>query len=286
MKKFISIIFAAVLAITMSGNAFAYDNGLRVAVDELNEYTNSCEDYYIFYDRMYPTLLPIWSNDSTNRMESVIKEERERTYNNIDDVTDQRNRIDSVISGMCVSETELEFMINLFEKEDNSSKYYDDDTWNSFLSVLNNGKLALESKDEESIYQAYICMRNEYNNICLYNKTMGDVNNDGVVNTKDVTTLQKAINERITLTSSQMYVSYVYFHNTSIIKPNTKTVTSMQKYITELSFDGSFSDVNLKELDKYKVINPAERHFGMLQENANLIYSYYMTQSRQNNLYA
>ena len=59
---------------------------------------------------------------------------------------------------------------------------------------------------------------------------IGDVNNDGVVNVKDATLLQKSIAGTATLDADSRYISHVFYDGTISVKD----ATAIQKRVVNL----------------------------------------------------
>ncbi len=152
-----------------------------------------------------PRTDPLWSRTTNHTAENLENDIYTKTYDTQEEIDADYERIQELKRTATIHVGELEFMIELMEKEDNSLGYYDEETWNNFQAVITECKSAL-SKDEETIHQAYVRARNKFNELCLYNKTPCDVNNDGNFTIMDVTVLQKAIAEIEPIASSQLTV--------------------------------------------------------------------------------
>lgn len=267
MKKIISITLAAVIAAFSVIPVFAAENDeLTMKTKEFQDYVTECESYYIYYDYMTPPDGPFWSTSSNERMTVAVEEARNAVINTEDELEMAKADFDQVVSTMTLDKEELEFMIYLFEKENNGDNYYDEETWNRFQSVLADGKLALESGDEEAMYCAYIKMRNEFNNICTYNTEYGDFNGDGSLSVTDITFAQKYLAGLEKFNYSQLTIAQFNYWDFLTVAD----LTNLQKYLVgtceKMRNSHLEAVLSLEELD----VNT--RKFTPKTENSNFIY--------------
>ncbi len=236
MKKFkiaISIILVMMLAITSSVTAFATtDEELKIAKSNLEYNVDHAELIHIQYGLTEPSLsIPTWSYDSSLNLENVIETIRNgiSSCETIDEVNEYQAMLDEAIENLCVSEHELRWMLNYMLKDyNNSTNYYDAETYAELKTIYENAQKALESGVDLDIHNAYIDMRNELNKLCAYNSVKNDVDNDGVFSIKDCTLMQMQIAELIELTSSQRYVAFM--DHTANITDVTNAQMMLAKY--------------------------------------------------------
>lgn len=283
MKKVISLMLAIMLTVLCAVPAFAATDELNLA-DERYDLRTDAENamyYYLYNNRTLGTYpYPIWSDATAYGSEALYEEIKNAPLETLEEIQAERAKLDKLYAEATVDSSELEFMIELFEKEDNSNKYYDEATWSEFLSVLENGKNVLKNGTDEEIHIAYVTMRNEFNKICLYNKTMGDINNDNSVDIKDVTYLQKAISGTEKLNSSQLTVACVNENLT--LKPDVKAVTTIQKRIADIDLDDKSYGKHLIELENLGELPyyPKKRMFIADTDRCNVVYHQNMYESR------
>lgn len=216
MKKFkivISIILVMMLVITSSVTAFATtDEDLRKAKDQVRYNADQAYSLYIQYHEVVPVGVPIWSDESTENMKNVVETIRNEidACETIEEVNAYQTMLDEAIEKMCISSSELKWMIDYMEKDyNNFDNYYDEETYAELKTIYENAQKALESGVDLEIHNAYIDMRNELNKLCAYNSVYLDVDNDGIFSIKDCTLMQMQIAELVELTSSQRYVSFM-----------------------------------------------------------------------------
>lgn len=268
MKKLISFLLVLVICVYSTYPTFATTNDvLTTQIEEFQNYVTECESYYIYYDYITPPIGPSWSQSSEERMKYAIETARNAEINTIEELENVKEEFDLTVSSMTLDKTELEFMIYLFEKEKNDDYYYDDETWNSFQSVLKDGKQALETGDEEIMYCTYIRMRNKFNELCKYNNEYGDFNGDGVLNVLDITFAQKYLVNSVEFNSSQLTISQFNFSDSLRIDD----LTNLQKYII-----GTCEKMNNSHLDSVLSLEDLDedvRKFTPDFEKANFVYN-------------
>ena len=279
MKKIISIILAVTLVLISIVPAFATTD-VESAANELISDALGYMRYYAYNNMTYPYYYPIWSNTTADESIELYDEIYNFSYNSMEDVEAERAKLDQLCATATISKSELKFMIDLFEKENNDNNYYNIDTWNEFLNTLENGKTAYENGSEEDIHIAYVNMRNEYNKICLYNKNMGDINNDGVVSVLDATYLQKAVIGLVDLNSSQLTVAYD--NSGSIIKPDITDATVIQKIALKIDIEINNYGSHITKLEDFGELPlyPEVRRFGSNTEPNNAVYYQYLINSK------
>lgn len=265
MKKLVSVLLVLILICSSAVTVFAADSqSFSQQYYAFKNFVDDCEEYYIYYYRIVPNPFVIWSSDSTQRMQEAIDYARERTITTVEELEVAYADMNSVIETMCVSKRNLEFMIYLFEKETNINNYYDEETWNNFQLVLEKGKQAYESVDEEFIHSTYIEMRNTYNNLCIYNTVKGDLNGDGVLSVLDATLAQKYLADLVEFNSSQRLLMRMKNGVT------VNSVTTMQKVL--VGSEAEVTCINLDDLVEYEGIDPNTRRFTYIDETINEIY--------------
>lgn len=274
MKRLVSnIIVIFLIAVTIIP-CYATTDGTNLlsSKNELMADARNYMQYYAYNNMTMPYYFPSWSETTANKSIELYEEIESYTYNSIEDVETERAKLDELCATATVHKSELEFMIQLFENEGNLNNYYDSTIWNEFLTVLEDGKEAYNSGSEEEIHIAYVNMRNEFNKICLYNKTMGDVNNDGIVNVLDATILQKASVDLVKLNSSQLMVAYD--NSSSIITPDVNDATVIQKISIGRNCNISNYGKHINDLENLGdlPLYPAVRRFGYDTDPCNAVY--------------
>lgn len=223
------------LAITSSVTAFATtDEELRIAKINLNHNVRNAEQMFITY--LAPAVMdpnvPHWSDKSTENMENVIETIRNGLdfCETIEEVNAYQAMLDDAIEKMCISSSNLQWVIDYMEKDyNNFDNYYDEETYAELKTIYENAQKAVESGVDLEIHNAYIDMRNELNKLCAYNSIFLDVYNDGEFGIKDCTLMQMQIAKIIELTSSQRYVGRLYKD------ANISDVTNAQMMLVGLS---------------------------------------------------
>ena len=221
MKKLnivISIILVMMLAITTSVTAFATDVNLDNEKWAMEQKVKDVEDYYVKHMYFDPLKIPEWSAASKQNLVDVIAKARaEIPYcETLEEINSYQVLLDEAVAGLCISARELQWMINYMRKDyNNSTNYYDEETYAELKTIYENAQKVLESGVEVDIHNAYIDMRNELNKLCAYNSVFLDVDNDGVFSIKDCTLMQMYIAKMVELTSSQRYVGLLY-HDANI----------------------------------------------------------------------
>ena len=266
MKKFkivISIILVMMLAITTSVTAFATtDEELSRAKINLNSNVRRVEMEFIFYNSLYTIQpdVPIWSDESTENMKTVIEIIRNESYacETIEEVNAYQAMLDEATEKMCISSSELQWMIDYMEKDyNNFDNYYDEETYAELKTIYENAQKALESGVGVDIHTNYIAMRNELNKLCAYNSVNKDVDNDGEFNIKDCTLMQMQIAKYVELTSSQRYVGSLY---------ENERITNVTQALMELV---GLSETPYDPYIKVEFIDcePNEKHFLRLEDS-------------------
>ena len=273
LKKFFVAVLASIIPVMSAVPALAVDNELFSATSSLMSYVRDCEMEYIYYGYNVPCTAPIWSPASRNRMLAIIDETENKTYETLEDVAEQRAKVEQVVETMTVSSHELEFMIDIYEKEENYDNYYSDEAWSEFTALLEDGKIALENGDEENIHLTYIRMRNGFNKLCLYNTVAGDVNNDTVVDVKDVTYLQIKLAQKANFTSSQKLVLSGFDEYYEVLNSSVSTVTNLQMYLAGYKVERYAYHIN--NLIKDSAFDEELLTFHPTIDNSNEVYDKY-----------
>lgn len=199
-------------------------------------------------------------------MTEAIKNARNATITNIEELEQAIVDFEAVKNSMTLDPIELKFMISVFEKETNINNYYDETTQNNFQELLTEGKKAYDSGDEEIMYQTYVKMRNAFNDLCRYNTVYGNGNGDGKLTIADVTLGQKYIANIEKLNSSQLVA--LTCNDTFLI---IITLTNLQKQIIG-NCDVNLT-VNFNRFLAYENIDADKRFFTFTDENINSVYS-------------
>lgn len=231
LKIILSLILVLMLAMTSSVTAFATSDDLFDAQMAMTQKVKDIEEYYVYNMHFVPANVPQWSEASRQNLIDVIARARaEIPYcETIEEVNSYQSLLDEAVAGLCVSERELQWMINYMEKDyKNETDYYDEETYAELKTIYENAQKALESGVDLDIHNAYIDMRNELNKLCAYNSIFLDVDNDGVFSIKDCTLMQMQVAKMIEMTSSQRYVGLLY-HDQCI-----KDVTDAQEMLAGL----------------------------------------------------
>lgn len=266
MKKIIAVLLSVIMLLFSVFPAFALtQEELESQIKEFQDYVTYCESAYIYYWYEQPPSGPFWSQAASDRMTEAIAVARSTEITTQDELEKARVDFEQVVATMTLDPEELEFMIYLFEKETNENGYYDELTWSKFQSVLAEGKRALETGDEEVMYCAYIDMRNEFDDLCIYNTEYGDFDGDGVLSVKDVTMAQKYLANLIEFNSSQELMSRFNFGFLDVNK-----VTNLQKYIVGSA--EKMSNYEMNKLMNFEGFDVNNREFGVATQNVNPIY--------------
>ena len=231
LKIVISIILVLMLAITSTVTAFATSEDLFDEKMDMEEKATDVEMYYVYNMHLVHPTVPGWSETSMQNLIDVISKARaEIPYcDTLEEINSYQTLLDEAVAGLCVSARELQWMINYMRKDyNNSTNYYDEETYAELKTIYENAQKALESGIDVDIHNAYVDMRNELNKLCAYNSVNKDVDNDGVFGIKDCTLMQMQIVKMVELTSSQRYVAGLY-HDANI-----SDVTRAQMQIAEL----------------------------------------------------
>ncbi len=266
MKKIISLMLVVVLAVFSIIPVLATTEDFKTQYNEFLDYVDDCELYYIYDYYNIPPSGPLWSNASCNRIIDAVEFVRTSSVSTLDELNQVEAEFNKVVSSMCVDKRELEFMISLFEKEINIDSYYDNETWNNFQTVLEEGKLVLDSDDEKVIHRTYIKMRNTFNDICRYNTEYGDFNGDGRLSVADITLGQKYLAQLLQFNSSQRTISQFNYWNFLKIED----LTDLQKYM--VGTGEKMPNRHLQQVLELEDLDVNERRFYLDYENANFVY--------------
>lgn len=219
LKIAISIVLVLMLAITSTITAFATDVDLDKEKWAMEQKAKDVEDYYVKHMYFDPLKIPEWStNSKQNLIDTIAKVRAEVPYcETLEEINSYSVLLDEAVAGLCISARELQWMINYMRKDyNNSTNYYDEETYAELKTIYENAQKALESGVDVDIHNAYIDMRNELNKLCAYNSIFLDVDNDGVFGIRDCTLMQMQIVKLVELTSSQRYVGLLY-HDANIM---------------------------------------------------------------------
>ena len=274
-KMFISIFMALAILTASMVPAFAMtDAELQLERNKLRGYASDCVSEYVQYFQVVPIDVPIWSDASEQR----IQEAADKIYAEVNKYTTEEEFeagyaiMDDAVDKLCISSTELEWMLDYMKKDYNSTGYYDEETTAKIKTIYEEALAAYESGTEREIHVAYINMRNLLDDICLYNPVPGDVDKSGKFNVKDIALMQldlaKINNEEFT--SSQNFISFI-FHNT--------TIANVANWQLELAKLNTSSRVDLKNeqlatLSENKGIDVDLKHWFGGVENNNPMYDY------------
>ncbi len=213
LKIILSLILVLMLAMTSTVTAFAVvDEEVNDKMMDLLSKAKEVEGEFVYYNSLYAMHgnVPRWSDESTQRLKDVVQKIRtEMGYcETLEEVAEYEAMLDDAVEKMCISSTELQWMLDYMKKDyNNSTNYYDEETYAELKTIYENAQKALESGVDLDIHNAYIDMRNELNKLCEYNPLNKDVDNDGVFSIKDCTLMQMYVSKYVELTSSQVYVA-------------------------------------------------------------------------------
>lgn len=255
LKMTLSCILAIVMLAVSSVPAFATEDDsfdLDLEKNRIMMYADDCEQQYIYYYSLYimNAEVPRWSDESRENMKNVIAKVRDEVDNceTIEEVESYRALLAQAEEKMCISSTELQFMLDLMEDDYNSTGYYDEETYAKLKEVYEEAQKALELGVDREIHVAYVNMRNEFNELCVYNQIPADVTGDGSFDIKDCTFMQLNIANFVDFTSSQYFITG-YRKDTK----NIKQVTNYQLLLANLLPESSFSiDQQIEQILKYK----------------------------------
>lgn len=171
--------------------------------------------------------------------------------------------IDEAYAQMILEKSELEFLVNFCEAETNNG-YYGDKVWSNFTEKLDTAKVILadESIVDTRVNDAFWVLFESYNQLCLYNDVMGDVNGDSAVTVIDATLIQRYIAKLTEFNSSQKFVGWLCTSYSGEL--DITSATEIQRYIAQLT-DNTNWDYYYKELQNS---TPRDIHSNLLFSNA------------------
>lgn len=211
LKNLISIVLTISVFVASSMTAFALtDAEVIKAQNNLDLRLSDCEAAYVLYE-IYeiPLGVPVWSENSSVLMKSVVEQIKEEMYDytTIEEFEKADEILDETVEKMYIDKSELKWLLEYMKRDIDTTGYYDEETMKQLTEVYNTAQQAYDSGNEKEIHYAYVAMRNELNRLCVYNKTWGDVSGDGVCNIIDVTIMQKHLCGLYKLNSSQAFVA-------------------------------------------------------------------------------
>lgn len=283
MKRFISILLSVLLMIITTATVFAESNtddsnnektylSLSEAKNDVLSLVNAYRLHFIYYDKMVPLEVPIWSNSSQSNLKNVLNtvEETIPDCKTIDECVEQRKLIEDAVDILYIDVSELKWMIDYLKKDYESSGYYDADTTAEIKAVYERAQANYNSGNEREMHISYFELRNLLDKLCLYNLVAGDVNKDGILNVDDITLMQKNFAGLTKFNSSQNFLSTINEHS------NIDVVTSWQKELSGMLSKSKKDRINeeINTLSNSEFLNPDEKYFAFtpFTEQDNYIY--------------
>lgn len=261
MKKLISIILAAILAVCAAVPAFAAtDNDeLQQAADKLYEYTRELSVYYNTENMWgdYPILLfdlKMVENFAPYVHESwdlCTKYKADNSSVTLAEINAEYKKLKDYEDSILLNNQQLKFLIKLCTWESNDNNYYSKAEWDSFQQKLTQAKAVYNENVDYNMEMtlAFWNLYFEYNKLCAVNQTYGDVDFNGQFNISDVTFFQKTVVNKETLNSSQMMISVEYVPQ-YIVNTNPYNIECCTKMQKALAGQKTFVCEGLKELNK------------------------------------
>ena len=307
MKKVIAIILAACIMLFLIPSASAYDHllskdfvpwdyqpktlddnhTLAEKVRELYRYCDSLFTYFNYFPEDFSGFIdPVEDNVSLyfsgdfEPLDAAVR----RVYNEVykysgkdfvETATDEffRSYYDELKEASKVPQVsyyEIEFLVKICAKEDNSSGFYSSEVWEPFAAALDNAIEACDKYNNSRIYSdpdegnsdIYWDLYFAYNKLCMQLSVPGDANGDGEADIVDVTYLQRQLTGgAVRLTAAQRCVSCVNVNysrgGASELYPDMIDVTYLQRYHTRM-YDSLFDRTMKPENDGliYFLANP------------------------------
>lgn len=205
--------------------------------DMLEEKCDKFYSEYVSYYGIVPYLGPYYADESRQNMITAINEakgliESSKSGEKIsaDMFENAYQKLLTAQSEMYMDKSELECLIVMCESQTNDSSYFDEQTWNSFQTLIQECYNTVDNGSNAEINEKYYSLLQTMNKLCTYNKVLGDIDGDGVCSVKDATYIQKSLSKNnCKLNFSQCLVSS--FDNYSSVDVSIKNVTDIQKYI-------------------------------------------------------
>lgn len=239
LKMTLSCILAMVMLAVSSVPAFAVNDDLDSKIFELMLYCDKCQNEYGFGETEPGDIYLEYTDTSRNNLINAV-EDAENLINSYydglsiteEDIQSKYLSILNAEDNLCVSKTELVFLVEFCQLENNDNNYYGNLTWNDFTQALNSSISLLDNQNssDEEIDDQYWSLLYAYNELCVSNQLAGDFDNNGEVNIIDVTKIQLALADFGTINSSQKYVSATEYSLTITIKD----ATNIQLYLANL----------------------------------------------------
>lgn len=191
------------------------------------------EAFLIYTDETYDNLNSVL-NVANQFVTDITPDVYSGEVEPFDEIEEHMVAIDEAYAQMILEKSELEFLVNFCEAETNSG-YYGDEVWDSFTEQLDAAKAILndESIVDTRVTEAFWSLMEAYNQLCLYNNVMGDVDGDGVVTVMDASLIQLYLAKLTDLNSSQKYVALVEISYSG--EMDITSATEIQKYIAKLA---------------------------------------------------
>lgn len=218
---------------------------LRADIKDANDYFNPADDDAADHPR--------YTQTTKDAALQLYERSLGESYNNAFDLALDRAKLNQLVYTATVDKSELEKLLPFFTAETNEDNYYDSNTWRYYKTVCSYIQYAYTENTEEEYHLAYVHMCNTLNSLCVYNKTCGDINNDGVLSIGDVTQLQQVLAEsHDKLHISQLAVLCSGDSNSTGF--NINTVTRLQRVLAEYE-DDSVQQFNSEIADAQQAKN-------------------------------
>ncbi|MCD8026100.1 MAG: dockerin type I repeat-containing protein [Clostridiales bacterium] len=220
--------------------AFALEEtDLQEQVEQLEDY---CVEIEVLYklDDLYMAPGDIYLLYTSSTIEALKAEianarETESKYPSVtaEEITNAKQAIENCVENLCIEKDELNFLIAVCKKENGTENngYYSDEMWSGYSDLIDKATelLLSDTASDEEINNAYWELVFCFNEMCVSNKLVGDVDNNGTVDVSDVTLVQKAAVGNASLNASQRMAAANQEGDIDSI--TVANATAMQKYI-------------------------------------------------------
>ena len=128
----------------------------------------------------------------------------------VEDFEKQYNKFYTTLNSLVLSKGTLKAMILFCSEEQNNNGYYSDELWNDFCEKLNTAQAiydAPETTEDFVVTETYFELLHSHFKLCSSNTMFGDIDNDSALTIMDVSYIQKACAELVTLNSSQQLIA-------------------------------------------------------------------------------
>ncbi len=262
LKAILALLLAMVIMCFSVTPAFAEDSqeDLEIAFVELDnlcwqavyDYGIASYEFDCPYQAEPGALIMIISEESFREGEEILND-TDRFMNKytadkrlglnsytIEDFEKQYEKFYNTLNSRVVSKYMLNNLIS-FCKEEESNGYYNDELWNDFCEKLNTAQAIYDDPEiieDFVVTETYFVLLHSHFKLCSSNTMFGDIDNDSALTIMDVSYIQKACAELVTLNSSQQLIA----------KKDVTYASEIQRYIA--SFCDNV-DIENSELNTY-----------------------------------